>query len=78
MRGIAFCLLAWSAFDLPTWHIDRAGVALLGLAFAVLAVTVSRAAAQVPSRVRTTTTTADADDLGLSAERLQAIIRSAA
>ena len=37
MRGLAFALLVSAALDWPTWWLDRAGVALVGLAFAALA-----------------------------------------
>lgn len=38
MRLVAFTLLGYAAFDGWTWHVDRAGVALLGLAFAALSI----------------------------------------
>lgn len=40
MRALAFAILTWAAFDLPTWALDRAGLTLLGLA--VIALTVGR------------------------------------
>jgi hypothetical protein len=36
-RALAASCFVWAAFDLPTWGLDRAGVALLGLAFVALA-----------------------------------------
>jgi hypothetical protein len=37
MRALAFLLLTSAAVDWPTWLVDRAGVALLGLAWLALA-----------------------------------------
>lgn len=38
MRLLAFAFLIWAAFDAPTWQLDRAGVALVGVAFMALSI----------------------------------------
>lgn len=43
---VAAALLAWAAFDLPTWVIDRTGLALLALAFVALDVGATAAGAR--------------------------------
>ena len=43
---IAATLLAWAAFDLPSWVLDRAGLALLALAFVALDVGATAAGAR--------------------------------
>lgn len=77
MRVVAFSFLAWSAFDLPTWHIDRLGVALLGFGFAVLAAIPARAYTPAMPGTRSVTVTAPDDSFALSAERMEQIIRAA-
>lgn len=77
MRGIAFAFLAWSAFDLPAWHLDRLGVALLGLAFAALAVGQRVPGVAAGGRLRPQGGASPIPETGLSPERLQAILAAA-
>ena len=37
-RALAFGLFVWAAFDLPAWHLDRAGLAALGFGFLALSI----------------------------------------
>jgi hypothetical protein len=75
-RALAFGFLVWAAFDWPSWWLDRAGVALVGAAFAVVAVCAAVDAAIAASRERAAEQLRADDTVGLSADRLAQIIGS--
>lgn len=75
-RAFAFGFLVWAAFDGPTWWLDRAGVALIGAAFAVVAVCTAVGSAAVGQRTPTVAQTPADESLGLTADRLAQIIGS--